>query len=619
MNLRKLLLLPLTLPLLCTAQLAPQAPAPLFAHLVEVNKEWRHMNPAPESGERMTYFTNEADRIATHLRLVRTHLLAHTPEGLSATQAAARHQLLDDLGRYAERGLFPQNHVLPYRNPVFIDPQYTACAVGQLMIESGDRELAECIASGINLAYVSEILRDEQYAGSVADWATAHGFTADELAWIQPAYAPPTNFYDLGGGTDTTVHTLARLAGGQLVVAGEFTTAGPSTSAQHVATWNGTNYNALGGGVNGEVRCALEHNGLLYLGGQFQSGSMDLAVWNASTWTYQNVFAGMSPMTHDLQVINGQLHAAGESSGFSGTFHQVRAWDGSYWNDVGNAMNGPILAMERHNGLLVIGGAFTGGHSFGTPNTDVQHVAVLDSTATTWVQYMDGLDATVYDLMNMNGMLYAGGSFYNNIVPAFGLARLDATTNTWEHLMPNHPSYLTPGAGPTEVRCLAHYNDEVYFGGNFFMDWMMGTYGRHAAKFMGTADQVTPLAILDAPVNAMLIWDDKLIIGGEFSTSAFQPAKHVAYMDLASGMNEGPVRTALTLWPTPATEVVHVDATALRGGRIRVVDMQGRVAIADALVTNDRVTLDVSALAPGLYHVQVQGEGVAATGRFVKP
>jgi hypothetical protein len=51
------------------------------------------------------------------------------------------------------------------------------------MISSGHAALAERIHQEMNLAYIHSIALPE-----VAVWAKDHGFTIDELAWIQPTY-----------------------------------------------------------------------------------------------------------------------------------------------------------------------------------------------------------------------------------------------------------------------------------------------------------------------------------------------------------------------------------------------------------------------------------------------
>ncbi|HRH36930.1 MAG TPA: hypothetical protein PK760_01210, partial [Flavobacteriales bacterium] len=141
----------------CFASLPPRSEAPLAQHMREVNAQWIAQDPSPMNAGTTVRFTDEADRIHTHLTLVREQLLARHAEGISAQQLAHRNALLQHLGDYAEARTFPQNHVLSYRNPVFIDPHGTACAVGWLMIESGHRDLAERISSTMNLAYLLDM------------------------------------------------------------------------------------------------------------------------------------------------------------------------------------------------------------------------------------------------------------------------------------------------------------------------------------------------------------------------------------------------------------------------------------------------------------------------------
>lgn len=165
------------------AQLPPGCPATAGQHLYEVNDQWAAMEPSAFADARTVRFASEAARIAEHLHRVRQHLALHAPEGLGLPALAHRSALLDALDTYADRGLFPLNDMVPGRSPVFIDKLGNACAVGHLMITSGDAELAERIRQELNLAYVHDIALPE-----VAAWATTNGFTIDELAWIQPTY-----------------------------------------------------------------------------------------------------------------------------------------------------------------------------------------------------------------------------------------------------------------------------------------------------------------------------------------------------------------------------------------------------------------------------------------------
>lgn len=57
-----------------------------------------------------------------------------------------RRELLDRLHEYRLRGRFPHNDGYSGQSPVFIDEHGTACAVGQLIIDSGHGELARTVS-----------------------------------------------------------------------------------------------------------------------------------------------------------------------------------------------------------------------------------------------------------------------------------------------------------------------------------------------------------------------------------------------------------------------------------------------------------------------------------------
>lgn len=591
------------------AQLGPELNAPLSAHLLEVNAQWRTMDPASLTGASV-HFRNESDRIATHLRMVCDRLEKRGTSDLTDAQRTSRKYLIARLRTYANAGIFPQNNVLPYRNPVFIDPNNTACAVGQMMRESGDGSLAQRIHDAMNLAYVHDMGLAE-----VDAWGTANGFTADELAWIQPGYPPTDPWMPLGGGTDAAVTTLLKLTNGDLLVAGAFTQAG-GANRMHVARWDGTTYAQLGNGVDGIVECAIEQAGVIMLGGSFQNESTDVAVWNGTTWTYSNVFMGMSPVVHALHIHNNELYAAGESSGFVGTDSRVSKLVGLSWQNVGGNMNGPIHALATFNGELVMGGAFTGFWSFGNPDSSLQHVGRFDGNE--WLQFADGLNATVRDLEIYDGQLHAGGDLYENIAPVFGLARISAGAVAWEQLMPNLTNYIYAGAGATYISNLCVAGTALYIGGDFSIASGL-TYGTNIATFNGQPDIYTPTAVLDAPVHAIALHGTRVVIGGDFTNANGAQVDHIASFDLATGIEEPRQQLTMSLWPNP----VHADATIAIGqtlspnAMLELVDATGRVVLHERMNATQR-KVDVSALSSGVYTMRVQDHDRNGSMSFIK-
>jgi hypothetical protein len=594
------------LTLFCSAQLAPHTPAPLGRHLVEVNAQWAVQGLLPDDASRPVSFRDEVERIAMHLRLVRERLEQRAPEGLSAAQQAARHQLLEDLGTYADAGVFPRNYVLPYRNPVFIDPHGMACAVGQLMIASGHGDLAHRIDADMELAYVLDMEWPE-----IGTWASEHGFSANELAWIQPGYPPNLPWTSLGGGTNGEVTCMLPLATGDLLLCGAFTQAG-SVSANGVAVWNGTSFSSLGSGLQGQVSSAVEHNGVLYVGGAMLNGPSDLAKWDGTAWTFTSVFEGKYPVINALHVHNGELYAAGSVSGIAGVTEFVQRWDGAQWLPVGVPFDGPVLALASHNGELVAGGAFNALQ--GPPMPQVRHVAAFGENG--WHALGDGVDGTVRDLLDVNGVLYAAGQAFANITPTFGLARITVGAPAWELLLPNLVNYMQPWLGSAEVRSIAAHDGHIYFGGNFFISLDIMVMGTHVGRWDGE-DQVVELAAPDQSANSVAVREGRLIMAGGFST--WQP--HVATLDLATGLRDDGQRAQMTVFPQPAgTEVfVQVPGTDLTAAALGVLDAAGRRVNAPVTRLGDRVRIDVSGLASGTYHIRLAVGAEACTARFIKP
>lgn len=129
--------------------------------------------------------TPEALRIEGHLDRV-SHELRTTPTpSLSLRQRSARAETIEWLDEYRAAGSFPHNHVLPgERIPVFVDPHGTPCAVGYLLLRSGEHELVETIVRTDNLVRVSELEDD----GRFRDWLEERGLSLEEAGAIQPAY-----------------------------------------------------------------------------------------------------------------------------------------------------------------------------------------------------------------------------------------------------------------------------------------------------------------------------------------------------------------------------------------------------------------------------------------------
>ena len=158
--------------------------AAILVQLESLNKFWKGKQLNGPVAISQTTFT-EVEIIQLHLRLVEAELRSRPQSHLSAEQRQLRSRSLDVLHAYQTRGVFPKNLYHTERTPYFVDDFGTACAVGQLIIASGNGDLASKIRKENNNGYIHELA--DQYP-SIGKWAAEHGFTLDELAWIQPCY-----------------------------------------------------------------------------------------------------------------------------------------------------------------------------------------------------------------------------------------------------------------------------------------------------------------------------------------------------------------------------------------------------------------------------------------------
>jgi hypothetical protein len=173
-----------------------------------------------------------------------------------------------------------------------------------------------------------------------------------------------------GGGP--YVSALA-VSGGTLYAGGDFTTAG-GNAASYIAQWNGSNWSALGSGVNGEVNALAVTGSTLYAGGGFTAaggiGTRYIAEWNGSNWSALG--SGMNNEVVALAVTDGNLYAGGWFTMAGGdAVNYIAQWNGSNWSALGSGMNGSVRTLAVSGNTLYAGGEFT------TAGTNVSAYAAM--------------------------------------------------------------------------------------------------------------------------------------------------------------------------------------------------------------------------------------------------
>ncbi|MBX2905290.1 MAG: T9SS type A sorting domain-containing protein [Taibaiella sp.] len=474
-----------------------------FEKLAKVNTCWREqkdVNPEtlPQFGPR-----TEHDWIRTHLALVETTLRNRTTEHLTSTQRANRLHCLELLHGYMERGAFPVNEHYAYRTPIFIDEHNNFCAVGYLVKETGHEDVSRMIASKTNLAYVKQMHYTE-----LDNWAHENGFTKDELAWIQPGYPPTANAGKIGNGVDGEVRELTT-DGDKLYVGGSFAQVDGSIAANNIA-WvtesSGTyTWHAMGAGVNGPVNAIAAFDGKIFAGGAFSMAGgttvYNIAYWDGTGWHTAGCVNGT---VYDLAVFNGNLYAAGEFDDCSFLGKNFAKWNGATWDFI-PGITGRINAMKVKGTSIALGGAFDYGASTGlnfiwwneassfgvtvnSPANEIKSLEILDDTLYAGCRRTDATDTTNLLLKLRTGIWVPGYKY------------------------PGQENYFSPSNGGLSLNALLAESASINIAGQFYYAPWIGTSGNNCMNTDESGDWV----VVDSAVNALAMFNGKLILGGKF-------------------------------------------------------------------------------------------------------
>jgi hypothetical protein len=264
----------------------------------------------------------------------------------------------------------------------------------------------------------------------------------------------------IGFGVDDTVNALA-VYNGELYAGGDFATAN-GASVPYLARWTGGSWQAVGFGTDGPVR-ALAVNGAELLvggsfhnvGGFFQINSPFFARWTQGNW--DRYTAAPNDTVTGLAPFNGFAAAIIEHEVPGGLTRNLYRWTGSTWAFVGEAVTpGGVVAF---NGNLLYSGVDPA-HICGT-NSSFAAIRSYNGTTSTTVQ--NATSATGFTVSG--GVLYAlgvtTGTSCDLRYPQSWLGICNSS-GTWGH--------ATPAPGPIGVVGLL--NGDIYVAGQFA--WVNG-------------------------------------------------------------------------------------------------------------------------------------------------
>lgn len=161
--------------------------------------------------------------------------------------------------------------------------------------------------------------------------------------------------------TNEHVRTLKNYDG-DLIAGGDFEKIGDKT-VNHIARWDGNEWQRISFGFNGRVESLVVYNGVLVAGGLFTEANgrktNDIARFIGGQW--RPLGDGVDRTVHTMTIYDNTLIAGGffsYSDGIKKT-NAVARWTGSEWRKMADGFNHRVLSLYSYKGNLYAGGTFT--------------------------------------------------------------------------------------------------------------------------------------------------------------------------------------------------------------------------------------------------------------------
>lgn len=401
-------------------------------------------------------------------------------------------------------------------------------------------------------------------------------FMAIVMVSIVPFVSKSQTWSGVGGGVNGYVNAFT-IYNGDLIVGGNFTSAG-GTSANYIASWNGTSWSALGTGMDNQVKALCVYNGELFAGGYFlNAGGLlvnNIARWNGSSWS--DVSGGTNSIVAALTVHNNQLIVGGYFTDCDGLpANYISSWDiTNGWAALGagtGGSQGQVMALEVYGNDLIATGFFTtaGGNS-------ANQIAKWNGNS--WFPLTSGTGWATYSLLHYGNDLIVGGLFSTpGGINAPSIAKWDGTS--W--------SALGSGMGPTIVGdryvfALASYNGNLYAGGEYLTAGGLTCNGM--AKWDGNTwsdlqGGVTLGTNNTYGVYALIVYGNDLIAGGLFSTAGGTGVSYIAaWNEPATSVRTTCTKASVRIIPNPAGNcaVILVETKTNSHVVIKIYDLNNR-------------------------------------------
>lgn len=336
----------------------------------------------------------------------------------------------------------------------------------------------------------------------------------------------------VGDGANYGTINAVALHGEYIYAGGEFNSIG-NTEISNLARWNGTEWQALAGNINGTIHAMdVDEDGNLYISGWFRDiDDLEVnrvAVWDGNEWSALG--EGMNNRVYEITVAEDGIYAGGlftQADGFQ--INHLARWDGNFWNPVGDGVQGlgctSVRAIVKSDGNVYVGGRFDQAR-----NTDAVHFARWNGT--TWSSLDAGLpeyyfgdcEGYINAIVRTDNYLYIGGLFdrTENLTSESAEFIVRHNGTEWESMEGGVGHYRRRGG---TVNAIAQRNSQIIIVGNFIT---AGGYPASRIAVWNETDAAT--SVHEKPDDGM---PDKITLHQNYP-NPFNPSTKIAF-----GLPEG--------------------------------------------------------------------------------
>jgi hypothetical protein len=372
-----------------------------------------------------------------------------------------------------------------------------------------------------------------------------------------------------------------------------------SLAAIDVATGSATDWNPTPSpyrsNLHSTVCAIIVSNNTVYVGGEFNTiGGQErnnLAALNITTGEANSWSPNPNNSVKALAIMGNTLYAGGNFTFIGGqSRYRLAALDAttgqlSSWNPFAE----DTVLYNRSDRILVntlslLGeNIFVGGNFTSIGGVCRNYLASLDATTGQPTSWNPNLNGIVKTLVLSNKKLYVGGSFTS--IGGQSRSRLAAIDITSGQVTPWNPIVND------QINTCAISNQLIYIGG--FFTSVGGQSRSRLAAIDITSGQVTPWnPDANNVVNTLVLHDNRFYVGGHFTIIDGQNRNYLAAIDIASGQLTplNPNVSDMNGWHSYIDAMIINDDKLYVGGNFTIIDGQNRNYLAAIDIASGQVT-----------------------------